>query len=105
MEYNFRNDTIWWQMTNLQVIFFTVLILAKVWPVWTIVIQTHTDTETDKPIGIDKFLQVCLKMEESDVMLTWHHLTSVKGWNVLPEWFPVDVHCSWINSDIVILLA
>ena len=41
--------------------FFTFVIFAKVWLMWTILIDRHKHTETDKPMAIGEILQICLK--------------------------------------------
>ena len=55
---------------HLQTSYFTFFIFAKVWPLRTIVTDTHTDshahTETEnKPMVIDDILQICLKNDFS----------------------------------------
>ena len=49
---------------NLQMSFFTFLILAKVRSVRKKVTETHTqtDTEMDKPIAVDDIMQICLNI-------------------------------------------
>ena len=46
------------------VIFYIILIFAKLWPVWKIVTHMQTDRqtniETDKPLGLGEILQMCL---------------------------------------------